>query len=314
MSKYGEMVRQLAASALSPIPPPTPDHGNDSGGGAENVPCCGVEFWMYVALCVCLIAFAAVMAGLTVALMSLDSMNIAIIEASGTDRERKFAKAISPILKNRHMLLVTLLIGNATAMEALPIFLDRLVSPYMAIILSVTMVLIFGEILPQAIFSHYRLPIGAYLSGFVWVLEILFSPIAWPVAKLLDYFLGADHPTVYRRAELKELTKRHLMTLDGHGTLSHDEVKIMSGVLDMANKVAMDAACDIADFFMLDIEAVLDVHCMQAIMASGHSRIPVYVRWFCEYVYIHIHTRTHARTYTRAHKHTHMFTIDCNRM
>jgi len=28
-------------------------------------------------------------------------MNIAIIEASGTDRERKFAEAISPLLKNR---------------------------------------------------------------------------------------------------------------------------------------------------------------------------------------------------------------------
>ena len=52
----------------------------------------------------------APMIGLTVALMSLDSMNIAIIEASGTDRERKFAKSISPILKNRHLLLVTLLI------------------------------------------------------------------------------------------------------------------------------------------------------------------------------------------------------------
>jgi hypothetical protein len=41
-------------------------------------------------------------------------MNIAIIEASGTDHERKLAKAISPILKRRHLLLVTLLIGNAT--------------------------------------------------------------------------------------------------------------------------------------------------------------------------------------------------------
>ena len=66
--------------------------------------------------------------------------------------------------------------------EALPIFLDRLVTPYMAIILSVTMVLIFGEILPQAIFAHYRLPIGAYLSGFVWVLEVILSPVVRSVS------------------------------------------------------------------------------------------------------------------------------------
>ena len=37
---------------------------------------------------------------------NLDSMNIAIIEASGTDQERKLARAISPILKDRHLLLV----------------------------------------------------------------------------------------------------------------------------------------------------------------------------------------------------------------
>ena len=128
-------------------------------------------------------------------------------------------------------------------MEALPIFLDRLVTPTMSIVISVTMVLIFGEILPQvirprvfsvsfffcfssnfgeilpqAVFSHYRLPIGAYLSPFVRVLEFLFYPIAKPVAVALDYFLGPDHPTVYRRAELKELTKRHLITEGAHGT------------------------------------------------------------------------------------------------
>jgi hypothetical protein len=31
------------------------------------------------------------------------------------------------------------------AMEALPIFLDRLTSPFLAIIMSVTLVLLFGE-------------------------------------------------------------------------------------------------------------------------------------------------------------------------
>jgi metal transporter CNNM len=40
-------------------------------------------------------------------------------------------------------------------MEALPIFLDKLVPEYLAIILSVTFVLIFGEIIPQAAISRY---------------------------------------------------------------------------------------------------------------------------------------------------------------
>ena len=58
------------------------------------------------------------------------------------------AQVIFPILKRHHYLLVTLLLSNATAMEALPIFLDKLVPSFWAVMISVTMVLFFGEIIP----------------------------------------------------------------------------------------------------------------------------------------------------------------------
>jgi len=46
-------------------------------------------------------------------------------------------------------MLVTLLLCNAAAVEALPICLDRLVpASWMAIVISVTGVLAFGEIIP----------------------------------------------------------------------------------------------------------------------------------------------------------------------
>jgi metal transporter CNNM len=48
------------------------------------------------------------------------------------------------VLRNPHWLLVTLLLCNACAMEALPIFLDRILSAWAAVLLSVTAILIFG--------------------------------------------------------------------------------------------------------------------------------------------------------------------------
>ena len=45
--------------------------------------------------------------------------------------------------------MVSLLLCNAAAYEALPIFLDRLLNPVAAILISVSAILIFGEILPQ---------------------------------------------------------------------------------------------------------------------------------------------------------------------
>jgi metal transporter CNNM len=53
-----------------------------------------------------------------------------------------------PILKNHHVLLATLLISNAFAMESLPIFLHGIVPAYLAIIISTIVVVIFGEVIP----------------------------------------------------------------------------------------------------------------------------------------------------------------------
>ncbi|KAI3520154.1 hypothetical protein L1887_09391 [Cichorium endivia] len=56
------------------------------------------------------------------------------------------ADKIYPVVKNQHLLLCTLLIGNALAMESLPIFLGKLIPPSAAVLLSVTLILMFGEV------------------------------------------------------------------------------------------------------------------------------------------------------------------------
>ena len=50
-----------------------------------------------------------------------------------------------------------------------------------------------GEVIPQAVCSRYGLMIGAYSAWFVRLLMTLVLPISWPIAKLLDFLLGADH-------------------------------------------------------------------------------------------------------------------------
>ena len=50
-----------------------------------------------------------------------------------------------------------------------------------------------GEIVPQAICSHYGLAIGAWTAWFVRFLMIASAPISWPISKLLDYLLGSEH-------------------------------------------------------------------------------------------------------------------------
>lgn len=80
----------------------------------------------------------------------------------------------------------------------------RLANPLAAIIISVTAVLFFGEIIPQSICTRYGLAIGARLSFFVRALMFICSPIAWPVGRLLDFLLGSDHHSMFRRNQVWE--------------------------------------------------------------------------------------------------------------
>lgn len=110
---------------------------------------------MFMVISVGLVISAGLMSGLTLGLMSMDLVELEVLKRSGTFKEQKYAAVIAPIVSNQHFLLVTLLLCNACAMEALPLFLDRLADPVTAILISVTAVLVFGEVLPQAVCSRW---------------------------------------------------------------------------------------------------------------------------------------------------------------
>eukprot|EP01104_Vermistella_antarctica_P010276 TRINITY_DN2724_c1_g1_i1.p1 TRINITY_DN2724_c1_g1~~TRINITY_DN2724_c1_g1_i1.p1 ORF type:complete len:705 (+),score=163.29 TRINITY_DN2724_c1_g1_i1:150-2264(+) len=258
------------------------------------------QFYVYLGLSLFCIVMAGLMSGLTMGLMSMDTMNLEIMVNSGTPTVAKNALRILPLVKRHHLLLVTLLISNAAAMEMLPLFLDRLVGAVVAIVLSVTCVLFFGEIIPQAVCTRYGLAVGAYLHWFVWGLIIILFPIAYPISFVLDLILGkGGHGSFYRRAELKELVGFHadLGTSEdflgsekdlprkkksaprGHpdeGGLTRDEVTIIKGALDMRTKTVATIMTPIDKVVMLNFDSVLDASLIQKMVAAGHSRFPIF--------------------------------------
>ncbi|KAF5747113.1 DUF domain-containing protein [Tripterygium wilfordii] len=243
---------------------------------ADTVPCCGTEFSLYILIIIGLVTFAGLMAGLTLGLMSLGLVDLEVLIKSGRQQDRINAAKIFPVVKNHHLLLCTLLVGNAMAMEALPIFLDKLVAPWAAIVISVTLILMFGEILPQAVCSRFGLAVGAVMAPFVRVLLWLFFPITYPISKVLDYLLGKEHDVLFRRGELKTFVNFHGNEAGKGGDLTHDETTIIAGALELTAKTAKDAMTPISNAFSLDLDATLNLDTLNAIMTMGHSRVPVY--------------------------------------
>ncbi|CAL1357826.1 unnamed protein product [Linum trigynum] len=243
---------------------------------AVEYTCCSSEFFIHILIIVMLVLFAGMMSGLTLGLMSLSLVDLEVLAKSGTPQDRKYAAKILPVVKNQHWLLCTLLICNAAAMEALPIFLDSLITAWGAILISVTLILLFGEIIPQAVCTRYGLAIGATVAPFVRVLVWICSPIAYPISKLLDYLLGHGHVALFRRAELKTLVNFHGNEAGKGGELTHDETTIIAGALELSEKTAGDAMTPLAETFAIDINGKLDRDLMNMILENGHSRVPVY--------------------------------------
>ncbi|CAL5386220.1 unnamed protein product [Camellia sinensis] len=97
--------------------------------------------------------------------------------------------------------VIIVVICNAAAMEALPIFLYSLITAWGAILILVTLILLFGEIIPQSVCSRYGLAIGAVVAPFVCILVWICFPVAYPIRHV--------HVALFRRAELKTLVDLH---------------------------------------------------------------------------------------------------------
>ncbi|XP_068698745.1 uncharacterized protein [Montipora foliosa] len=234
-------------------------------------------FWVYLGIYLGLVLFAGLMSGLTMGLLSLDILSLKVLQRGGKPIEQKHATKILPIVEKHHLLLVTLLLANAAAVESMPIFMDRISSPIIAICVSVTAVLLFGEVVPQALCTRYGLAIGAVMAPFVKLLMVLLFVVAWPISKLLDCLLGHEHSTFFRRAELKELVSLHQESTDANeDPLRDDEVMIIQGALEMRNKTVKDKYTPLEEVYMLDANRKLDNDTMKEISVKGHSRVPVY--------------------------------------
>lgn len=244
----------------------------------ESKPAGDPSLWLYLGVAAALVLLGGAFAGLTIALMGQDEIYLQVIKTSGEGAERKHATKVLKLLgRGKHWVLVTLLLSNVITNETLPIVLDRsLGGGWPAVLGSTVLIVIFGEIAPQSVCVRYGLPIGAWMSPFVLVLMYLMAPVAWPTAKLLDYLLGEDHGTVYKKAGLKTLVSLHRSLGEAGQQLNADEVTIISSVLDLKEKPVGTIMTPMDDVFTLSLDDVLNEDTMDIILSQGFSRVPIH--------------------------------------
>ena len=232
-----------------------------------------LPLWAQIIFIIILMVMSGLFSGLNLGLMALDPTTLKIIMESGSKRQKKQAKTIYRVRKHGNYLLCTLLLGNVLVNSTLTVLLNNVLgSGAYAVVASTIAIVIFGEIVPQAICSRHGLVIGAYTIWITYIFMVLTFPLSFPISLILNLILGKEIGAVYKREQILELLK---VTQGRHG-LERDEVDIISGALEFKKKTAKDVMTKFDDVYCIDIQSVLDFKTVRDIYDSGFSRIPVY--------------------------------------
>jgi metal transporter CNNM len=217
-----------------------------------------------------LVLLSACFSGLTLGFFSLNLTSLERKMKLGDKR----AKKVYPIRKNGNLLLCTLLLGNVAVNSAMAIFLGNIATGLVAGLVSTSLIVVFGEIIPQAIFSRFALSLGANSVWLVRTFIFLLYPIAYPLAWGLNKALGEELGTIWSKKEIEEIIKHHEDSEDSE--IDADEERIMLGALAFSDKTAEMVATPRPVVFMLDKDKVIDQPLVEQIKEKGFSRIPVF--------------------------------------
>eukprot|EP00435_Cladocopium_sp_Y103_P063573 s718_g25.t1 len=235
-----------------------------------------LPLWASLPIIAFLVMLSGLFSGLTLGLMGLDVIGLQIVQ-KGDDKElARCAEKIAPIRESGNQLLCTLLLGNVAVNSALSILTADIASGLVGFLVSTALIVVFGEILPQAACSRYALQVGARTVPIVRFLMILFFVITKPMSIILDWMLGREVGTIHSRTELMEMLKLQISL----GAVSAEEGKIAQqvaeGALSFRDKQVGDIMTPLEDAYFLSSDTKLGYDSIREIFETGYSRIPIY--------------------------------------
>jgi len=186
----------------------------------------------------------------------------------------KRAIKVYPVRKNGNLLLCTLLLGNVAVNSAMAIFLGNIATGVVAGLVSTGLIVIFGEIIPQAVFSRFALTLGSKTVWLVKLFIFVLYPISKPLSWALDKALGEELGTIWSKKEIEEIIRYH--EDNDESEIDADEERILLGTLAFSDKTAEMIATPKSVVYMIPSNSVIDLHLIKTIQSKGFSRIPVY--------------------------------------
>ncbi len=228
----------------------------------------GLEVLVFVGL-------SAIYSGLNIALMSLSRADLKRKATLGNVRAAK----VLPFRTNSHLSLAAILFANVAVVSANALLLEHHFNGLIAGLVSTLLIVVFGEVVPQAIFVKSALKFCSFFTPLLWLTIVITYPVSKPLQYVLDKLVGHETHPLHSRAELGMLISEHV---SDESELDEDEVEIIRSTLQLSEKQVSEIMQPIRKVYWLKDTDTLDAATVDNITAHGYSRVPVFNRQLTE--------------------------------
>lgn len=226
-----------------------------------------------------LLLMSALISGSEVAYFSLEPKDLNAIK----ERNNRSGKMILEHLKNKELLLATILIGNNFVNVAIVIITsfvtnslinfgsdESMVKFIFEIVFITSIILFFGEILPKVYASKIPVRFAGLMAYPLWVLTKLLKPLSLILTKSTS-FVNRRLAKKVRNLSMDDIS--HALELTGDDIT--DEKEILEGIVKFGNITVSEIMTSRVDVIDVEIKSEFS-KVLQVIIDSGYSRIPVF--------------------------------------
>jgi metal transporter CNNM len=225
---------------------------------------------MTIAIILGLLFLSGLFSGLNLGLMSLGKEELQRKIKNGDNR----AKVVYKLRKNGNLLLCTILIGNVLVNNTLAIYMGDMFTGTFAIIVATALIVVFGEIIPQALCSRYPLQVGAAAAPVFRIFMVALYVICKPLSWLMDKALGPEPPVRHSKFEIGEMIKDH--EADETTDIDSREAKTVMGALTFSEKTAWEVMTPKKNVYRFYENDKITTELVNSVKANGHTRIPIF--------------------------------------
>ena len=210
---------------------------------------------------------------------AFSGLNIGLMMARPSDLRRKaeqgdkVAARVYRYRKDGYYLIFCILLGNVGVNTAMSILLGNVTSGIIGGLLATALITLFGEILPQAIFTQRGYRLVRYFFWLLDVIYVLFWPLAKPMSKVLNRWIGKEPAQLYSHQEFTQMIHEHAE--HAMSKIDFDESRIARGALEFSQKTASDIATPLGEVLAVELDDELDATLVAQLKRAGHSRVPV---------------------------------------